>query len=32
MEEQAIQIVQNALFHNANRLYNLGLEPNTSIL
>ncbi|KAF7294516.1 CBM1 domain-containing protein [Mycena kentingensis (nom. inval.)] len=26
-EEEAIVIVQNALFHNSNRLYKLGLEP-----
>lgn len=31
-EQQAIEIVRNALFHNANRIYNLGLEPNTSLL
>lgn len=29
-EVQAVQIVQNALFHNANRVYALGLEPRIS--
>lgn len=29
-EAQAVQIVQNALFHNANRVYALGLEPGIS--
>ncbi|KAJ7066706.1 amidohydrolase-domain-containing protein [Mycena amicta] len=27
-EDDAVNIVKNALFHNANRLYNLGLEPD----
>ncbi|KAF8890637.1 amidohydrolase 2 [Infundibulicybe gibba] len=27
-EAQAVTIVQNALFHNANRVYNLGLTPH----
>ena len=27
-EEQAIGVAQRALFHNANKLYRLGLEPN----
>jgi hypothetical protein len=27
-ETEAVAIVQNALFHNANRLYKLGLEPH----
>lgn len=27
-EAEAVTIVQNALFHNANRVYNLGLEPH----
>ncbi|KIK97846.1 hypothetical protein PAXRUDRAFT_824516 [Paxillus rubicundulus Ve08.2h10] len=31
-EEQAVGIVQNALFHNSNKLYRLGLEPNLNIL
>ncbi|KAJ7115883.1 amidohydrolase-domain-containing protein [Mycena epipterygia] len=31
MESDAITIVQNALFHNANRLYDLGLEPDLGI-
>ncbi|KAF8556726.1 amidohydrolase 2 [Imleria badia] len=31
-EQQAIEIVQNALFHNANKLYNLGLEPDMNLL
>ncbi|KAG9311047.1 amidohydrolase 2 [Chiua virens] len=31
-EHQAIEIVKNALFHNANRIYNLGLEPNTRLV
>ncbi|KAH0834001.1 amidohydrolase 2 [Lanmaoa asiatica] len=31
-EQQAIEIAQNALFHNANRIYSLGLEPDTSLL
>lgn len=31
-EKQAIEIVENALFHNANRIYNLGLEPKTDLL
>jgi len=31
-EKQAIEIVENALFHNANRIYNLGLEPQTDLL
>ncbi|KAF8064167.1 amidohydrolase-domain-containing protein [Lyophyllum atratum] len=29
-ETAAVQIVQNALFHNANRVYKLGLEPKTT--
>ncbi|KAG6828035.1 hypothetical protein H0H92_009572 [Tricholoma furcatifolium] len=29
-EAAAVRIVQNALFHNANALYKLNLEPNTS--
>ncbi|KAG5645646.1 hypothetical protein DXG03_005637 [Asterophora parasitica] len=28
-EAVAVEIVENALFHNANRIYNLGLEPHT---
>ncbi|KAG7447321.1 amidohydrolase 2 [Guyanagaster necrorhizus] len=27
-ENQAVKIVQDVLFHNSNRVYNLGLEPN----
>ena len=27
-ENQAINIVKDALFHNSNRLYNLGLQSN----
>ncbi|KAK0200926.1 amidohydrolase 2 [Desarmillaria ectypa] len=27
-EKQAVKIVQDVLFHNSNRVYNLGLEPN----
>ncbi|KAJ7733207.1 amidohydrolase 2 [Mycena maculata] len=30
-ESAAVAIVQNALFHNSNKLYNLGLEPDLSI-
>ncbi|ESK85629.1 developmental protein [Moniliophthora roreri MCA 2997] len=30
-ELQAIKIVENALFHNSNELYNLGLVPNRSL-
>ncbi|KAJ7504468.1 amidohydrolase-domain-containing protein [Mycena galericulata] len=30
-ESDAVTIVQNALFNNANRIYNLGLEPDLSI-
>ncbi|KAJ6591655.1 amidohydrolase 2 [Mycena vulgaris] len=30
-ESAAVTIVQNALFHNANKLYNLGLEPNLAV-
>lgn len=26
-ENQAIKVLQDALFHNANRIYSLGLEP-----
>jgi hypothetical protein len=26
-EGQAITVVENALFHNANRIYRLGLKP-----
>jgi len=29
-EKQAVAVVQGALFHNANRVYNLGLEPHIS--
>ncbi|KAF8130325.1 amidohydrolase 2 [Boletus edulis] len=31
-EQQAVEIIRNALFHNANRLYNLGLKPNMNLL
>ncbi|KAH7882160.1 amidohydrolase 2 [Phlebopus sp. FC_14] len=31
-EEQAVQIVQNALFHNSNEIYRLGLKPNLNII
>ncbi|KAI9571838.1 amidohydrolase 2 [Boletus coccyginus] len=31
-EQQSVEIVQKALFHNANEIYNLGLEPNMSLL
>ncbi|KDQ54522.1 hypothetical protein JAAARDRAFT_135303 [Jaapia argillacea MUCL 33604] len=31
-EIQAIQIVKNALFHNSNRIYRLGLQPVEDIL
>ncbi|PBK92706.1 amidohydrolase 2 [Armillaria gallica] len=27
-EKQAVKIVQDVLFHNSNRVYNLGLQPN----
>ncbi|KAI0698477.1 amidohydrolase-domain-containing protein [Cytidiella melzeri] len=30
-EAQAITVVKNALFYNANRIYNLGLEPRWSL-
>jgi hypothetical protein len=26
-EAEAVKIVKNALFHNANKIYNLGLKP-----
>jgi hypothetical protein len=31
LENDAVTIVQNALFHNANKLYNLSLEPDMAI-
>ncbi|KAF9219359.1 amidohydrolase 2 [Gyrodon lividus] len=31
-EQQAVEIVENALFHNSNKIYRLGLEPNLNIL
>ncbi|KAJ7252723.1 amidohydrolase 2 [Mycena haematopus] len=31
LENEAVSIVQNALFHNSNKLYNLSLEPNMAI-
>ncbi|KAJ7281628.1 amidohydrolase 2 [Mycena rebaudengoi] len=32
LQSEAVAIVENALFHNSNKLYNLGLEPNLAIL
>ncbi|KAJ7623283.1 amidohydrolase 2 [Roridomyces roridus] len=32
LERAAALIAENALFHNANRVYSLGLEPNLSIV
>ncbi len=29
-EAQAIQVIKGALFDNANRIYNLGLQPHYS--
>ncbi|KAJ7155488.1 amidohydrolase-domain-containing protein [Mycena crocata] len=31
LQRDAVLIAQNSLFHNANRLYNLGLEPDLTI-
>ncbi|KIJ60471.1 hypothetical protein HYDPIDRAFT_32272 [Hydnomerulius pinastri MD-312] len=31
-QQQAVLIVQNALFHNSNRIYRLGLEPDLNII
>ncbi|KAJ7449637.1 amidohydrolase 2 [Mycena latifolia] len=31
LESAAVTIVQNALFHNSNKLYNLGLSPDLAI-
>ncbi|KAJ6518718.1 amidohydrolase-domain-containing protein [Mycena sanguinolenta] len=31
LEDEAVSIVQNALFHNSNKLYKLSLEPNMAI-
>jgi hypothetical protein len=30
-ESEAVAIVEGALFHNANKLYNLSLEPDVAI-
>ena len=29
-EDEAVAMVENALFHNANKLYRLGLKPATT--